>query len=62
MTTSKPSRTEKLVKPTNRDDPGQINVEEQSILTCMPDVLNPNIGACCEKKPLHWDEEIADHV
>jgi hypothetical protein len=31
-------------------------------VTCVPDVLDPNIGACCKEEPMNGDEEKANHV
>lgn len=32
------------------------------VLTCMPHVLNPDVGAGCEEEPLYWNEEQADDI
>ena len=30
--------------------------------TCVPDVLDPDVGACRKEQPVHRDEQEADHV
>ena len=33
-----------------------------TVPTCMPDVLDPHVGASREEQPVYWDEEEANHV
>ena len=40
---------------------GNRKCESQS-LTCMPDILNPDVGAGREEEPVDRYEEEADHV
>lgn len=31
-------------------------------LTCVPDILDPDVGAGRKEEPVHRDEEEADHI
>lgn len=36
--------------------------KEKALLTCMPNILHPNIGTGSKKQPLYWYKQIAHYI